>query len=176
MLVQNSTTYTSPPTTRAAITQPIHNSRLSFPSGVMPFGQPRPMASDQLQPLSRSAVPPRSTDNATNRNLRAVTLVPPRSGFCRRILRSVDHTGGQERSDRGMSRRAGAKRPGNVTEGRSEAAGECHGGQERSDRGMTRRAGAKRPGNVTRVTEGAGLGTPDHSAYWPRVRTAGLPA
>ena len=90
------------PTTSEAITEPIHSSRLSLPSGVMPFGQPRPSASDQLHPLSSSAVPPRSDGQCHQ--------LQPASGHVgaswkrrigtaggqrlQRILRSVDHPAG----------------------------------------------------------------------------------
>ena len=67
------------PTTRAAISEPIHSSRFRCASGVMPLGQPMPSTSDQLHPLTTTAVPPRSRDNATNFRPRADTLAPPRS-------------------------------------------------------------------------------------------------
>ena len=94
-----------------AITDASHSLWLAWASGVTPFGQPRPRASCQLQPLSVTAnaakVAARPTFLMTRP--RDVTLAPPvynlvrrthRAGFtgrcthiAARILRSVDHRG-----------------------------------------------------------------------------------
>src|SRR5579875_347581 len=70
------------PTTRAAIVDPIINSRFSWPSGVMPLGQPRDSASCQAQPLEAIATVPSMAASSRSRRRRelgphGVTVAPP---------------------------------------------------------------------------------------------------
>src|ERR1035441_6283107 len=61
---------TMTPTTRDAITAPIHSCRLKSASGVIPRGHPRDNASDQLHPLRDTVSTPSMPASTGNRSRR----------------------------------------------------------------------------------------------------------